>query len=158
MIYCLSGLLLSAQTGRRTERHQSWSGASASCVCAFLSPPDMFMPPWIPASCSLALALSLAMLHERSSSELGPSRLGHFPDLWVTASVHTLSAEPAAFVHRQPSASPWRLSQASTSQLCACCLKLRPASSGVSSLSVFAYGLASWPWSFSWRLILARRF
>lgn len=153
MIYGSPAIIIC--TNRKKEKDQSLCVASASCACDCVSPPVVFTVPWISASCSLALALSLAMLQERSSSELGPSGpsgpwgLSHLPDLRVPADFpHALSAD-----HGWLSSPPRRLSPSSPSQL-----KLLLAFSGVSSLSLFAYGLVSWPWSFSCRLILARRF
>lgn len=124
-------------TNRKKEDDQSSCVASASCVCDCVSPPDMFIVLWISASCSLALALSAAMLLERSSSELGPSGLSHFPDLWVTGCTLALGTAPAAFVHGEFTSPSCRLSQCSPSEVCVCCLKLLLAFSDVSSLSVF---------------------
>lgn len=95
MIY--GSLAIIICTNRKKEKDQSLRVASASSACDCASPPVVFTVPWISASCSLALALSLAMLQERSSSELGPSGprgLSHLPDLRVPADFpHALSAD-----------------------------------------------------------------
>ncbi|TNN68061.1 hypothetical protein EYF80_021706 [Liparis tanakae] len=90
---CMQTSCTSVKPERKKEGYQSSRAASSSCVC------DMLTAPWSSASCSLALALSFAMLQVRSSSELGPSGLSHFPDLWVAGCTRTLSAALTVLVH-----------------------------------------------------------
>lgn len=127
--------------------NQSSSLTPASCVCA--SPPETFRVLWISALCSRALALSAAMLLERSSSELGPSRLGHSADLWAT--------QPPVCGHGCLFSRACRLSQRSPSEPSTWSLRGALAASDASSPGS-RWGLESWPCSFSWRLNFARRF